>query len=310
MVHKNDQKAQRTLSDQELSPRQVAEAIGVSASSLKRWCDRGDLPSTKTAGGHRRISRSAVVRFLRERGFDPKRPDLLGLPAGARLEARDENEVLPQVVSALVEGNEHQMVSLLTGLYLAKRSIADIADQFIQPAFETIGNRWEREEIQIYQEHRAVATTRNALQRLRGYLPDPAPNAPVAVSATLAGDPYLLPIMLIALALRENGWNAIVLGPNHPAHTLIAALRDIRPRLGCINVSFIRDETELVSDAKAIYQAATAVGSAVAIGGGRIDERLRASLACTAHCSSLTDLVSLARGLEPMIAEEVGPADG
>jgi excisionase family DNA binding protein len=57
--------------DRDLSPRQVAEAIGVSESSLKRWCDSGLIPTRRTAGGHRRVPVAGVVAFLRERGFDP-----------------------------------------------------------------------------------------------------------------------------------------------------------------------------------------------------------------------------------------------
>ena len=43
-----------------ISPRQVARAIGVGESTLKRWCDRGLIPMLKTAGGHRRLAVSDV----------------------------------------------------------------------------------------------------------------------------------------------------------------------------------------------------------------------------------------------------------
>ena len=38
-----------------LSPRELAEAVGVSESSLKRWADRGRVHVHRTEGGHRRI---------------------------------------------------------------------------------------------------------------------------------------------------------------------------------------------------------------------------------------------------------------
>ncbi len=39
--------------------------LGVSSTTIKRWADDGTLPSTRTAGGHRRFRRTAVDRFIR-----------------------------------------------------------------------------------------------------------------------------------------------------------------------------------------------------------------------------------------------------
>ena len=49
-----------------LSPKELAQAIGVSESSLKRWADEGLLRATRTAGGHRRIPLAEAIRFLRD----------------------------------------------------------------------------------------------------------------------------------------------------------------------------------------------------------------------------------------------------
>src|SRR5262245_52765982 len=62
-----------------LSPRQLADAIGVSESSLKRWADAGKLAVSRTEGGHRRITMTEAVRFIRDTGATVVRPDLLGL---------------------------------------------------------------------------------------------------------------------------------------------------------------------------------------------------------------------------------------
>ena len=64
-----------------VTPKQVARAIQVSESSVKRWCDKGVIPTQKTAGGHRRIQLAGLVRFLRESGQVLARPEVIGLPA-------------------------------------------------------------------------------------------------------------------------------------------------------------------------------------------------------------------------------------
>ena len=63
-----------------ISPRQAARALGVSESSFKRWCDRGLIATVRTAGGHRKLAMSDVVRFVRERQGRVVAPELLGLP--------------------------------------------------------------------------------------------------------------------------------------------------------------------------------------------------------------------------------------
>lgn len=48
------------------SPKQVAERLGVSESSVKRWLDQGVVPVLRTAGGHRRVSEESVEELLRQ----------------------------------------------------------------------------------------------------------------------------------------------------------------------------------------------------------------------------------------------------
>ena len=72
---------QATFVKKLVTPKQVAQAIDVSESSLKRWCDRGLLTTVRTAGGHRRLALDDVFQFLRQSGQQLVRPELLGLPS-------------------------------------------------------------------------------------------------------------------------------------------------------------------------------------------------------------------------------------
>ena len=64
-----------------VTPKQVALAIGVSEASLKRWCDKGLLPFSRTPGGHRRLPISGVMQFVRKTGQSLVEPAVIGLPA-------------------------------------------------------------------------------------------------------------------------------------------------------------------------------------------------------------------------------------
>jgi len=230
-----------------VSPRQVALAIDVSESSLKRWCDQGLIPTVKTAGGHRRLPIGAVADFLRRRGHRIVRPELLGLPAIKGQTTRVTRRAEEQLITALLHGDSPSCRRLLADLYLAGHSIAEIGDELIAPAFEAIGNRWECGEAEIYEERRGCEVARRAITELGDLIPAPPPSAPFALCASGSHDQYQLPSLLVELVLRSLGWRAVLLGGNLPPETLLAAIKQQNPALFCLSVSYIASPPEFVS---------------------------------------------------------------
>jgi molybdopterin-binding protein len=49
-------------------PGQIAELLGVSADTVRRWCDDGRLETTRSPSGHRVVEGAALARFVREQG--------------------------------------------------------------------------------------------------------------------------------------------------------------------------------------------------------------------------------------------------
>jgi molybdopterin-binding protein len=47
-------------------PGQVADLLGVSVDTVRRWCDEGRLATTRSAGGHRTIDGAALAEYLRQ----------------------------------------------------------------------------------------------------------------------------------------------------------------------------------------------------------------------------------------------------
>ncbi len=50
---------------------QAAEILGVSADTVRRWVDSGQLSATKSAGGRRRVDGVALAKFSVERATTP-----------------------------------------------------------------------------------------------------------------------------------------------------------------------------------------------------------------------------------------------
>ena len=56
-----------TANDDVMTTRQAGEALGVAVRTVQLWVEAGVLSAWRTAGGHRRIARSAVERLLADR---------------------------------------------------------------------------------------------------------------------------------------------------------------------------------------------------------------------------------------------------
>ena len=230
-----------------LTPKQVAQAIGVSESSLKRWCDRGLIDIVRTPGGHRRMTPAGVVAFLRQRNQPLVRPELLGLPSNTGKSQRMLNRAADQLQEALAMGDEEMARQVVLGLYVAGYRLCKIFDLVFAHAYHQIGDRWQSHQIEIYQERRAVEIGLRILGEIRRMLPSAPENAPVAIGAACEPDPYQLPTTFAELTLRASGWRATNLGASLPFTTLEAALVRYRPHLFWLSVSSVPDTKRFVT---------------------------------------------------------------
>lgn len=285
------------LTNKLVTPKQVAQAIGVSESSLKRWCDRGVLSTVRTAGGHRRLALENVFEFLRQWGQPLVRPELLGLPSNTGQSPSVPFRAREQMFAALVAGDEDQCRRIVFDLYLSGKSACDICDGVLAPALHEIGAQWQCGDVPIYRERRACEIASRTLHELRLAIRTPAVAAPVALGATLKCDPYRLPTEMIEVVMRELGWNATSLGTQLPAATLIQAVRDSQPRLLWVSVSCVESTPEFLDEYAQLQRAATEVNTVVAVGGRALTADIRQRMNYAAYCDTLNHLASFASSL-------------
>jgi excisionase family DNA binding protein len=218
-----------------LSPRQVARALGVSESSLKRWVDAGKIAATRTDGGHRKIALSEAVRYVREHGAPIAHPELLDMPevaVAAEREARGED----QLFDHLQAGDAFAARGWLMAHYLRGASIAELCDGPIRDAMHALGELWLHSEAGIFVEHRATDVCLQALAHVRATF-DPPAGAPVALGGAPEDDPYLLTSFMVAMVTSAAGMRAVNLGADTPIMALEAAVAEHRPRLVWISAT-------------------------------------------------------------------------
>lgn len=281
---------------QRVTPKQIARALDVSESSVKRWCDKGTITTQYTAGGHRRVPISGLVDFLRDSKYELVHPEALGIPPTSGATERVVRRATEAMVAALLAGDEDRCRQIAVDLYLARHTISEICDQVFAEAFRRIGNLWECGEAQIYQERRGCEITYRVLFELQTLLPTPPENAPLAIGGATAGDPYLLGTTMAELVLRQGGWRAASLGNNLPLSSLTTAIERQKPRLFWLSCSHLPDVDQFLVDYNRLYER-THEQTAIVVGGVALDERLRQQMNFSAYCENMQRLEAFAKTL-------------
>lgn len=281
-----------------LSPRELADALGVSESTLKRWVDLGRISAFRTEGGHRRISVPEAVRFVRDHGVPLSRPELLGLPeitvaqrAGLSEKAR--------LLDFLLEGDVVGARGFLLARYLAGSPIAELADGPIRDAMHALGELWRHDEGGIFVEHRGTDTCLQAIAHLRTMIDTPV-SAPVALGGAPEDDPYILPSFLAAMVTTVAGLRAVNLGPDTPLSALQHAVAHHRPRLVWMSASAPINPAR----ARSISRWLGSLESTVVVVGGRHG----ASLAGGARVRHLETMAQLAALVTDLVSGTASPA--
>ncbi len=276
-----------------LSPKQVAQALGVGESSVKRWCDLGKITAIRTSGGHRRLALADVLRFVRESDQPVVRPEILGLPP-ARESERSLTRARRLLVDALLAGDESRSRRIVFDLYLAKHTLSVVCDEVVAAAFREIGELWSCQQAEVYQERRACEIMLRILHAFRDTQRGINPTL-VAIGGTPPGDAYAIPNAVVELVLREAGWQAESLGTSLPFDSLAAAVRSQRPRLLWLSVSHVRDEAEFLAGYRELHDTARALGTAMVVGGQALSRDLRHQMSYVSFCDTVRQLDDFAR---------------
>lgn len=283
--------------DQLLSPKQVADAIGASESSLKRWCDQGLLNTVKTAGGHRRIPIQEALRFARERNIAAAEPHLMAMLATTDRKSRRVEHGAERLIEALVAGSETICRVIVFEYFQAGISVSRIFDEIVAPAFRHLGDKWECKELEIYEERSACQIMLQILHELRLKQIVPVSKR-IAMGATCEGDPYTMPIMMGEMVLRSVGWDTRLLGCSIPLSSTLKAIQHHRPAIFWLSVSYIVDEIAFIAEFNNLYDTASRTNTAVVVGGRALTANIRTRLRYSAFCDTMQHLEEFAKTLQ------------
>jgi DNA-binding transcriptional MerR regulator len=233
---------------------ELSKRSGVSPHVLRAWERRyGLLRPTRSSGGLRLYSGEDLerVRLMREHlGQGVAAAEAAALVAGAARSgaaagpAFEPEAARRELGAALESFDEARANGLVDGL-LAVASIDVFLRDVLLPYLHELGERWERGEASIAQEHFASNVLRGRLLGLgrdwgRGI-------GPRALLACLPGEEHELGLIAFGLALRSRGWRIAYLGADTPLETLESAAGALEPDVIAVS-AVAADRVEMVDE--------------------------------------------------------------
>lgn len=207
-----------SMSDRLMSTGDVAEVLGVSEATVKRWADAGTLSCIRTPGGHRKFRlRDIAMHLASRRG--PAHPN--------EVQQTESERDLDETVSALLVGDVEKVAGAVAAARLQRTAMAAIADNLLFPAMQrvrqaTLGGRCEP-----FHEHIALNTLVEVTARQRPSLRVPGSTRGRAVVAPAPGETSDVLARLASLVAVESGFDAYVLGTGLAATNVARSAEDL-----------------------------------------------------------------------------------
>jgi DNA-binding transcriptional MerR regulator len=272
---------------------ELSRRTGVSPELLRAWERRYSLlKPMRSAGGLRLYTSDDLERVTRMRQH---LADGLAASEAAALASEGPTETdgfafdaaaARHDLGAALESYDDAYAQAVLDSVLSMTTLDTVLAEVVLRYLHELGERWERGEVSVAQEHFASAVLRGRLLGLargwsRGF-------GPRALLACLPGEQHDLGLIAFGLALRARGWRIAYLGGDMPIESVISAARTVDPVfvvLSAVDGERVKRSTaELKSSALAqricLGGAGAAEADAKAIGatlllGGSVEEAQR-----------------------------------
>ena len=216
---------------------ELARRTGLSPHVLRAWERRYAVLQPVRSGGNYRLygpADEARVRAMAAHvaagvpAAEAARLVLEGaaapLAAGAAQDFSAEAGALRQALDGFDDAGAQAALDRLLSTF----SFETVAREVLLPYLRDLGERWERGEASVAQEHFASVVLRGRLLGMaRGWDLGAGHRALLACPP---GEMHELGLILFGLALRRHGWRITYLGADTPLETLRAASGDLAPR--------------------------------------------------------------------------------
>jgi MerR family transcriptional regulator, light-induced transcriptional regulator len=249
---------------------ELSRRTGVKPDLLRAWERRyGLLEPQRTSGGFRLYPEAAVARVEAMRshlaeGLSAAQAARMAAAAPAEPAMASIASLLEELRSALDGFDEPRAQSVLDRM-LASFTLETVLSDAVIAYLHELGERWERGEASVAQEHFASSVIRGRLLGLaRGW---GAGSGPLALLACPPGEEHDLGLLTLGVVLHARGWRVAYLGPDTPMETLAQAAKNMRADwvvLACLSAKRFRAVENEIADLSGEHRVALAGSGASA----------------------------------------------
>ena len=208
---------------------ELSRRTGVKPDLLRAWERRyGLLAPQRTSGGFRLypltdVGRIEAMQSHLARGLSAAEAARLAKEQDEPGQAGSSIAALLDDFRAAMDAYDEPLAQLLLDRMLAAFTLETVLRDALLPYLHELGDRWERGEASVAQEHFASSVIRGRLLGLaRGW---GSGSGPLAVLACPPGEEHDLGLLVLGIVLRARGWRVAYLGPDTPMETLADAAR-------------------------------------------------------------------------------------
>lgn len=228
--------------------RLVSELTGLGIETLRQWERRYGFPTpARNAAGVRAYDGETVETLkmiAKALGHGYRPGELVGksreeieraLASLPGTEAPSRTGTVEEILDALVRDDAEAVTSMLRRsavLLGPRRFVMEVAEHLLWH----VGELWAAGKLEVRQEHLLSDLLTTQLRVLRATFEE-VRRAPVALLATLTGEPHALGIEMVAVYLATRRVTSRVLGPDTPPEEVAQGARALRADVVCVSVS-------------------------------------------------------------------------
>lgn len=212
---------------------ELSRRAGVSPELLRAWEKRyGLLQPTRSTGGlrlytHEDLERVRLMQQHLTEGLAAAEAAALALQAAEPQALAFEPEAVRRDLAAALEAFDEPFAQAIVDSLLSMATLDSILTEVVLPYLHDLGDRWERGEVSVAQEHFASSVLRGRLLGLgRGWGRGLGPRV---LLACLPGEQHDLGLIAFGLALRSRGWRIAYLGSDTPIESIVDAADTVDP---------------------------------------------------------------------------------